>query len=106
MISFLASLFGASPKRSPQWRSVRAAHLKEHGECAACGTKTELEVHHIEPFSVNPSRELDGSNLITLCESRGCHLRIGHAFDYRSFNPHCVEDAALQRQRILERVEA
>lgn len=82
-------------RRSPGWRKVRADHLKRQPLCAVCGTSSGLEVHHIRPFHLYPERELDPTNLITLCEKTGggCHLRFGHLWCFRSFNPTVAEDA-------------
>lgn len=48
--------------------------LKRDESCLRCGSKTELEVHHILP--VRAGGENDDSNLATLCEK--CH-RAAHA---------------------------
>jgi 5-methylcytosine-specific restriction endonuclease McrA len=108
MIRTLLNLFAGKPieARSPRWPAVRKEWLTVHNCCAACQTTTALEVHHIEPFSKHPERELDPTNFITLCEgSRQCHLRIGHSFNWQAVNPHSVEDAAQQAKRIRERIE-
>jgi hypothetical protein len=94
-------------KRSPKWPTVRAAHIKKHGKCAACGSTKTLEVHHIEPFHLNPDLELDPKNLITLCESTSngviCHLFIGHSGDYKAYNPEVLVDAKIALDRITHR---
>ena len=74
--------------RSSLWPRVRDAHLKEHPFCASCGHAKRLQVHHIVPFHENPALELDPANLVTLCMgTHECHLRIGHGFSFRFFNP-------------------
>jgi hypothetical protein len=107
MLRWLLNLFSAKPQaiRSPRWRDVREARLKEHSRCAACGTSQYLEVHHIKSVSMHPEMELSMDNLLTLCEapSRHCHFRIGHSLLWSAINPHSVEDAALQLKRISER---
>ena len=94
-----------SKPRSPHWHSVRAAHLKAQPECAACGGKVRLEVHHIEPYHLHPDRELDPANLITLCEAKGhnCHLIQGHLLDWHSFNREVRRDAASYRAKVESR---
>jgi 5-methylcytosine-specific restriction endonuclease McrA len=77
--------------RSPKWSTIRKEHLNNNGTCAACGRNKKLEVHHIEPVHVNPDRELDMTNLITLCDSP-CHLVFGHLMDYKSWNPSVADD--------------
>lgn len=80
--------------RSPQWNSVRDAHLVEHGTCAACDGNENLQVHHVLPFHLHPEKELDPDNLVTLCMGEwDCHLNIGHGGSFRAFNPHVHEDA-------------
>lgn len=94
-------------RRSPRWPKVRADFLKVNPACAACGIKDKdaLEVHHVVPFHVDRSRELSWDNLIVLCDKGGhsCHHRLGHCFDWRAWNSHVREDAALQLKRIKER---
>jgi len=55
-------------KRSGKWPRVRANHLVLHPVCEGCGAKNDLNVHHVQPFHVDHSKELDPTNLITLCE--------------------------------------
>jgi len=79
--------------RSPKWSKVRKEFLKTNQRCAACGSDTDLEVHHIIPVHINPELELNSDNFITLC-GRSCHLLMGHLMDFRSWNPSVVEDSA------------
>lgn len=76
-------------KRSPYWPSVRRAHLINEGWCRSCQRTDGLEVRHIMPFHLDPSKELDETNLITLCENMGteCHLHKGHLGNWKNFNP-------------------
>lgn len=80
--------------RSSKWTEVRARHLSNHPVCEACGGIDHLEVHHIEPFHINPSLELVDDNLITLCEapSRLCHFIWGHFYNWKRINPNVVKD--------------
>ena len=82
-------------KRSSKWRGLRKKFIQGK-TCAVCEGKTKLEVHHIIPFSLDPTKELDETNLIVLCEGRAhltCHLIVGHGGNYRDYNPDCVKDA-------------
>lgn len=92
-------------RRSDQWPSTRAAHLKAHPFCAATGLMTELEVHHIIPFAWDPELELDPDNLITLTEhaSFNAHFWLGHLGDWRSRNPDVVTDAVRMLEKIRKR---
>ena len=86
-------------KRSDKWGATRAAWLRDHPTCAACGSKKNIEVHHKLPFHLFPALELDRSNLITLCEEIGVehHLRVGHLGNWKKFNQNVENDA----QRML-----
>ena len=67
---------GVYGERSGDWPRVRADFVRLHPVCEACGTKKDLNVHHIVPFHLDSSLELDPKNLITLCREH--HFRIGH----------------------------
>jgi 5-methylcytosine-specific restriction endonuclease McrA len=97
MLGFLKQLRYAV--RSSKWTTVRKQHLKDNPNCAACGRNKKLEVHHIEPVHVNPDRELDPSNLITLCDNP-CHLTFGHLLDYRSWNKDVLDDCVVYLNRV------
>jgi hypothetical protein len=90
MFSFIDKMYG----RSSKWRSVRNQHVEDNPKCAACGRKDDPEVHHIVPYHVDPSRELDPANLITLCGKR-CHFVFGHLMDWKSWNENVVRDSTL-----------
>ena len=106
----IESLQGKHPfsaRRSPEWPRVRAEHLKSHPTCEVCGSTDKIEVHHIQPFHLHPERELDPTNLITLCESghegANCHLHYGHLGNFKSFNVSVVEDAGVWKKKIASR---
>ncbi len=91
-------------KRSPHWPTVRAAHLAMHPTCAACGGTEHLEVHHIQVYHLNPTLELDPTNLITLCESsHACHYTYGHLYSWHSWNELVIHDAALWLYKVRHR---
>lgn len=87
--------------RSPKWRDIRAKHVERQPYCQGCGSRNNLEVHHIEPYHVNPNRELDPTNLITLCKK--CHLTFGHLMDYKSWNVDVIEDCRNYFSKIKKR---
>lgn len=89
--------------RSSQWRTVRKQFLSEHPACAACGGTESLTVHHIVPFHVDISKELDPDNLLVLCEKYGCHLRIGHLLSWQSYNVDARKDAKIWLDKIKNR---
>ena len=80
-----------APPRSSQWQTVRRRFLNANPTCAACGQSDGLEVHHVVPFHVDRSLELEPSNLITLCGS-DCHYLFGHLKDWTSWNKNVRTD--------------
>lgn len=89
-----------SHPRSSQWPAVRIAHLKVEPACAFCGRTEDLQVHHVVPFHIDPSKELDPGNLITLCGHGGhnCHLVWGHLGSYERSNPDVRKHATMYRE--------
>jgi hypothetical protein len=102
-----AAIVAAGLKRSPQWDSVRKAHLEKEPACQVCGTRENVAVHHKKPFHLFPALELVDSNLISLCNGSrnegGCHFRFGHLWEWASFNPDIDVDAAIWRRKKLTR---
>lgn len=89
-------------KRSSQWPKVRAEHIKKEPCCQVCGSSKKPEVHHIVPVNVDPSKELDPDNLITLCD-KYCHFIFGHLMNWRSYNETIREDAPRWIKKIKNR---
>lgn len=89
--------------RSGSWPRVRAEHLEREPECRVCGTTSGLAVHHRVPVHIDPSRELDPMNLITLCNENGCHYLVGHGRDWKAYNPSVDPDCAKMRGMIARR---
>lgn len=94
-------------KRSQEWPKARKAYLKIHPKCFVCLGTDKLNVHHKQPFHLNPELELDPKNFITLCETKkkgiNCHLAFGHLGSFKSFNKDVVEDTKTWRLKILNR---
>lgn len=95
-------------KRSPEWPKVRKAHLETHPACTACGKTKRVQVHHVDPYHLNPAKELDPTNLLSLCMGvKECHLRIGHGDDFKAYNPMVLRHAktALEKPEHREAIE-
>lgn len=78
--------------RSSKWPVVRKEYLKKSPCCEACGSCIKPEVHHIIPVHVDPTKELDLDNLITLCD-KYCHFVFGHFMNWKSWNENILDDA-------------
>ena len=102
MIEFFRKIF--YPKllggRSWGWRKVRKEWLKKHPYCEVCGRKSKT-VHHIIPVHINKNKELDKTNLITLCHPH--HFLIGHLMKWSSWNKEVKKDAEIWKQKISKR---
>lgn len=86
---------GVAAKRSDKWPTVEKHFLQANPTCAACGGKNRLNVHHCMPFHLDPTKELDSTNLITLCMSeKECHLHIGHGGSFKQYCPNVRQYAA------------
>jgi 5-methylcytosine-specific restriction enzyme A len=90
-----------SVPRSGKWRKVRAEHLEINPCCAICGSTHKVVPHHIVPVHVDPSKELDLNNLISLCQGKtfNCHLFFGHLKNWSCWNPNVVEDVEVWNHR-------
>jgi 5-methylcytosine-specific restriction protein A len=99
IISRLESL--GSP-RSSKWKILRGEHIRNNPTCAVCGNSKKVVPHHIIPYHVDPSKEMEPSNLISLCEGEtfNCHLFFGHLRNWSKHNPDVVEDARVWREKI------
>lgn len=91
-------------KRHRDWGKVRKEFLKTHDQCAVCGTKKKLAVHHIKPVHLFPELELELSNLITLCQSRSHndHFIFGHLLDWCDYNDKIIDDSKYYYDRLCD----
>jgi 5-methylcytosine-specific restriction protein A len=88
-------------KRSGHWPTLRK-HFLQGKVCAVCGGSRKLEAHHIMPFHLDPTKELDPLNLIALCEGNpkvNCHLVYGHLGNFKGLNSAVVSDSHVWRNK-------
>lgn len=97
----IGKLYTLITGRSPKWPALRRKHLKVEPRCVVCGTDDDLDVHHVEPVSRRPDRELDASNLMTMCTR--CHLLFGHLGSWQSWNCLVEMDVSMWSRKIKER---
>lgn len=87
--------------RSYEWDRVRKEFLIYHDKCEVCEKETKLNVHHQKPFHIYPAKELEMSNLITLCREH--HYLFGHLLNWKSWNENIQEDAKIWNEKIKNR---
>lgn len=88
--------------RSNKWPGVRTQFLKLNPFCAACGSPEKVEVHHVIPYHLDRSKELDFENMITLCMGSGrCHFVHGHLLSWKSHN----KDVRMDSIRYYKKIE-
>lgn len=102
MLNFLLGKTIRFAKRAPKWANIRKTHLEKYPKCAACGTTKNLEVHHIIPVHLDPGKELDYDNLITLCSNQ-CHILFGHLMNFKSWNKDVIKDSEVYYNKIRDR---
>lgn len=83
-----ATLYAVWSGRSFAWPVFRKRYLADR--CSACDTKNDLELHHIIPYAVDKSLELEPTNVVTLCPK--CHLIFGHFGNWQLYNPNVIMD--------------
>ena len=70
----------------PMWEKKRNIILKrDQYQCRLCGSKHNLQVHHIKYSSDKKAWEYPNLDLITLCEE--CHKKV-HADHQHELNPY------------------
>ena len=93
-------------KIKSKWEEFERQYWKKHPDqkyCHVCGETKKIELHHIIPRHIDPSKIFDESNLIPLCKHD--HLVFGHLGNYEWWNPHVVEDAKLIYNLLQKRKE-
>lgn len=64
----------AKKRNNHEYRKWRQKVIERDGCCTSCGSKENLEAHHIKEFSKYPDSRLVLSNGITLCNK--CHRNL------------------------------
>lgn len=73
-IRVLKCWHGSRNRDSAEYRNWRMEVFKrDNFKCAWCGTKKDIQAHHIKHWKDNKNERYNVSNGITLC--RGCHLK-------------------------------
>lgn len=68
---------------SKEFKDIRK-NLLQGGRCKKCGCEDNLVTHHIIPYSVNPDKFVDKTNMVVLCEN--CHREYHHKYGFKGNN--------------------
>jgi len=89
---FILNISSISASTYYSMAKAKKLYVSEHSECAICGYKKKLNVHHIIPIHIDETLSCDPDNFITLC--RDCHFTFGHFHNFRKYwNPDIREFA-------------
>jgi len=83
---------------------AKKVYVKNHAECAICGRKEKLEVHHIHPVHVDHKLASDPKNFITLCDP--CHFTWGHFGNYRTKYNLLIRECAIISRSFLTQADS
>lgn len=115
---FAAPIDRSDPEWQAKWIKLRSWFIllceRELGRDLACmqcdakfppGMRHKMDVDHIVPVAVDPSRSLDPRNVQILCES--CNSAKRDAKGQADYRPQCIIIAVdFNAQKILERLAA
>ena len=75
------------PRDTAAYKRAMAAYLAVHPVCQFCGKPGgKVEVHHVIPVSVDPTKAADVTNMVTLHRKPDCHMVVGHLGNFRDYN--------------------
>lgn len=90
----ICSVTGAVYKRTnrnSKWEALRKYVLSLYPQCAICGSKSNLHLHHILPVNLYPEHKYNQNNLIVLCNGKNnCHFIHGHLSNWNNYNPNLL----------------
>ncbi len=68
-----------NPRTLKHYRDwVNAVKFRDEFTCLICGTKTDIQVHHLKPVKTHPELAMKMCNGVSLCQP--CHMRVHHSY--------------------------
>lgn len=84
------------PRDTAAYKKAMAGYLAAHPVCQFCGKAGgKVEVHHVIPVSVDPTKAADVTNMVTLHRKPDCHMVVGHLGNFRDYNSNVARVCAV-----------
>lgn len=94
------------PRDTAAYKKAMAQYLAEHPTCQFCRKPGgKVEVHHVIPVSVDPTKAADVTNMVTLHRKPDCHMVVGHLGNFRDYNRNVVHVCATMADEPIRRAE-
>lgn len=70
-------------RKSPEYKKWRVlVYKRDHYQCQICGSKKEINAHHLFGWKEYPDKRFDVNNGITLCKE--CHIKVHQKYGWTS----------------------
>ena len=79
------------------WAKARRDFATLNPECLACGSRVDLNIHHIQSAHEFPDLQCDPRNFCPLCRTH--HKDFGHPESWSKNNPNVIRDSRAERRR-------
>ena len=73
----------------------QSVYKKDHYQCQICGSKKEINAHHLSGWKEYPDKRFDIDNGITLCKD--CHIKVHQKYGWSSTEQ--MDPGFLKKQR-------
>ena len=94
------------PRDTAAYKRAMAGYLAAHPVCQFCRKPGgKVEVHHVIPVSVDPTRAADMTNMVTLHRKPDCHMVVGHLGNFRDYNRNVVHVCTVMADEPIRRMD-
>jgi len=101
------NVLSVNPSQQYKITVAKRDYKTVHSECAICGNKQYIEVHHVIPVHIDINLSANPTNFISLCDAKnnGCHRWIGHLGDFRYKWNIWIRHYAIASRLCLQKIE-